>query len=58
MNRQAWLQDALAKIDAMSREEFISAMQDCGALDEELDKGGEGVVREESCRLSINEEDV
>lgn len=36
MNKKAWLAAALEKIDSMSREEFLGAMQRCGALDTNL----------------------
>jgi len=33
MNKKVWLAAALARIDSMSRDEFLSALQGCGALD-------------------------
>lgn len=33
MNKTAWLEAALALIDTMPREEFLSAIQKCGMMD-------------------------
>ena len=33
MNKKAWLEAALALIDTMPREEFLSALEKCGAMD-------------------------
>ncbi|EIX1612797.1 hypothetical protein MJ669_000687 [Cronobacter sakazakii] len=36
MNKQAWLEAALDLIETMPRDEFLSALHDCGILDADL----------------------
>lgn len=36
MDKKAWLEAALLKIDSMPRDEFLTAMQQCGALTDDF----------------------
>jgi len=38
MNKQAWLEAALDLIDTMPRDEFLSALQDSGVLNDSLNE--------------------